>query len=242
MSLKTTDAVALTWAQRAQAELGAKARFIELTNQLIDARASKKVIDLSRKAIIEEDQHSDLCADMAIKLGHPTGYALFQGTGMQFKKPWEERSSYRERLLCEMVLMCCITETINASLLNTIYGSAKNTEATRLIQKILRDEIKHSQMGWAHLSLEAKKIDCSFLGQYLDSMLKISVKDELFVPAPHLYEEGDFQYGVMPVQHRLGQFIETLEAIVLPGFEKIGIDTSKAHSWLQNKTETRLHC
>ena len=76
--------------------------------------------------------------------------------------------------------MCCITETLNASLLNSIYGESKEGGTQKVIREILKDEIKHGQIGWAHLSHESQKRDCSFLGEYLDEMLDISVRDELF--------------------------------------------------------------
>ena len=66
-------------------------------------------------------------------------------------------------------------------------------------------------------------------------MLDISVKDELFIPAPHLYDDSDFQYGVMPAEYRLEQFIETLKQVVIPGFQQFNIPVVEIENWLHKR-------
>ncbi len=232
-----------TWAQRAQAELGAQHRFKELTEQLIDAKASLKIIKISHKAIEDEKRHSVLCSEVAKELGHSTGFEFFESQPMEFIKPWETKeTSFANQLLCEVVLMCCITETINASLLHTLYSSkttTKDNKALSIIKQILKDEVKHSQMGWAYLAEESQKRDCSFIGKYLDSMLEISVKDELFAPRTSIELQNESQslnFGVLPVEDRLIQFTSTLKELVLPGFANFNIKTEKAEEWVLLKS------
>ena len=229
--------IATTWAQRAQAELGAERRFHQLTEQLADLGAHNAVLSLARKAQEDESKHAVMCAQVAKSYGHRTGFENFSSPAMKREKSWNSRELAEERLLCEITLMCCITETINASLLNSIYGKSKESSTKKVIHEILKDEVKHSQIGWAYLTYETKKRDCGFIAEYLDEMLDISVKDELFLPAVSSTNcEKSFNYGVMPVALRLEQFIETMKQIVLPGFERFGIHTSKAKKWIQEKS------
>ncbi len=228
--------IASTWAQRAQAELSAEARFKLLAEELTDLGAKQEVIILTKKAKQEEKKHAQICSQVACSYGHPTGFESFSEQ-KTIKKSWNQRMVPEERLLCETTLMCCITETINASLLNSIYIASKNTSTSKVIRTILKDEVKHSQIGWAHLSSETQKRNCQFLSHYLREMLEISVKDELFLPILEEKEdEGFFHYGVMPFALRLQQFKDTLNEVVFPGFEKFGIKTSQAKKWLKEKT------
>ena len=229
--------IATTWAQRAQAELGAERKFRLLTEQLADLGANNTVISLAKKAQQDEHRHAVMCAQVARKYGHSTGFEDISASSIPVHKNWSQREWPEDRLLCEVTLMCCIIETLNASLLNSIYGASPKNSTQKIIHEILKDEVKHSQIGWAHLTSETQKRDCSFLGDYLDEMLEVSIGDELFVPIPENLDETDsFQYGVLPVALRWDQFKETIEQVVFPGFEKFGINTLKGKEWLKKKT------
>lgn len=227
--------VASTWAQRAQAELGAEKRFRQLVEQMKDLKVHKTVIAFAIRAQQDEIEHAHMCAKVAKEYGHATGFEHFSSQIADLEASWSQRAAPEERLLCETVLMCCITETINASLLNSIYRSSKTSSTQKIVHKILKDEVKHSQIGWAHLAYESESRDCGFLADYLAEMLSISVKDELFLPVANVDDSDSFDYGVMPVSLRLNQFKETILQVVLPGFEKFGIETSKARNWLIEK-------
>lgn len=241
METQLVKTVALTWAQRAQAELGAENRFQLLAEELDHLGANSLVVDLARKASADERRHAKLCSRVAQELGHPTGFAFVEGQPNSFQKDWVGRESETNSLLCEVVLMCCITETINASLLTSIYSAAKESAYTEIIKGILKDEIKHSQIGWAHLGAESRNRDCGFLSQYLPQMLDICVRDELFAPSPESSNSQDsFNFGVMPVSLRLEQFTTTLTNVVLPGFDTFGINTEVAKLWLNRKSMGKI--
>ncbi|MCB0366957.1 MAG: hypothetical protein H6624_02595 [Bdellovibrionaceae bacterium] len=226
------------WAQRAQAELGAQARFRLLIEQLEDHGAHAKVTDLAKRAFVEEEDHAHLCAQIARDLGHSSGFAEVDEseTSLQPQPSWRERESEADRLLCEVTLMCCITETINASLMNTIYAGAKDTPAKKIVHRILRDEVKHGQMGWGYLTSESQRRDCSLLSRYLGEMLEISVKDELFAPIPFEIQDAELvNFGVLPVSMRMDQFAETLTQVVIPGFEHFNVDSQGAKDWYRAK-------
>ena len=43
-----------------------------------------------------------------------------------------------------------------------------------------------------------------------------------------------YALGVMPLEHRRGQFLATLDDVVIPGFEHFGIDTYGLSQWRDN--------
>ena len=229
--------IARTWAERAQAELGAARRFRDLASAVRSAGAVPEMVGLLESAAEDEDQHAYLCARMAKELGHPTGFESLEGRETVPAYSWSKRPDPRDRVLLNMVLMGCITESINASLMNSIYVHARHTASKAVIHKILKDEVKHGQLGWAYLNEEVKVRDCCFVSDYLAEMLDISVKDELFLPALEDSDEETYAYGVMPVSHRLEQFCATLSEVVIPGFEHFGIDASPIVHWRDQKLE-----
>ena len=224
--------IALTWAERAQAELGASRRFRALSVRMREVDAHPQILKLIKQAEREEDQHAFLCSKMALKLGHKTGFAKIEGGSESLSLSWDSLTCERDRLLLDVVLMCCITESMNASLLNTIYAHSGRSEAGQLIHRILKDEVKHAQIGWAYLSEECKLRECSFVADYLVEMVNISVRDESFLPVTDDLGEASYEYGVMPENARLEQFNDTLNQVIRPGFEHFGIETSALDEWL----------
>lgn len=232
---------AQTWAERARAELGASQRFRELLNQLTAVNADPHVIRLVHEAEQDEDRHALLCARMAIKLGHDTGFADSADLSPSHHYSWAERSCEVERTLADVVFMCCITESMNASLLNTIYEHARESEAGSLIHEILKDEVKHAQIGWAYLNAEHQRRDCRFISDYLVEMFNLAVRDEIFLPVSDDTDDLLYTYGVMPPRLRLRQFQDTLTQVICPGLERFAIDTQPLLNWLETRLTPSVH-
>ena len=197
--------------------------------------APTQIIELVEQAEIEEDEHAALCARMALDLGHETGFAHVANHHSEIQCSWYEHPNEAVRLLLDLVLLGCITESINASLLRSIYVEARPGRARDLIHKILADEVKHAQIGWAYLSLSCAQRDCRFVSEYLSEMLDLSVRDELFLPALSPATANTYDFGVMPVAHRLPQFCATLDEVIIPGFAHFGIDTGPMIQWRNQK-------
>lgn len=228
---------ASTWAQRAQAELGAQKRFQHLIKEFVDHKIKPKIIRLAVEAYNDERKHALICADIARSLGHETGYELPIGSGESFEKPWAHLKDSRKRLVLDMVFMCCITETINASLLNTLYAYSKKSELGKVLNQIFKDEVKHGKLGWAFLEVETKLNTCDYISEYLPEMFELAINDDLLLPILN-HEPGQndlLQNGALPVSYRREQFKETFNTVILPAFNKYNIDTEGAESWYQNK-------
>ena len=182
-------------------------------------------MDLVAKASHDEDRHAVLCAEMAKKLGHPSGFAALETVATETRWLWQSLTSEADILLLDVILMCCVTESMNASLLNSIYTHARRGESRTLIHQILQDEVKHAQIGWAYLGWVSAQRDLSFVADYLREMLQIAVHDALFQSIEDAESRDTYALGVMPLEHRRGQFLATLDDVVVPGFEHFGIDT-----------------
>jgi len=230
------EQVARTWAERAQAELGAAQRFKELSErmqQVSGYTVPTVILRRVEKAEQDEDRHAFLCAKMARKFGHETGFSLPQGRKRGVQMGWGNLGE-RDKLLLDVTMMGCITESLNASLLNSIYSNAGGTEAGKLIHQILKDEVQHAQIGWSYLAEECKARDCSVVSKHLVEMVEYSLNEGFFLPMVNPIEENTYPYGVMSEKDRVGQFKTTLEEVVCTGFEHFGIDASPLRDWIEN--------
>jgi hypothetical protein len=231
------EIAAQTWAERAQAEIGAAERFRMLADQLKRAQSHESIYERVRAAEEEEERHAQLCAEMAQKLGHPTGFALIsKDQASPHIYSWHGAVNERDQALLDTVLMCCITESFNACLLNRIYEQMDEGEAKMLIHLILKDEVKHAQIGWGHLQYESELRDCGFITNYLIEMFDHSVRDQLFESYERASNLDLFSFGVMPKPLRLEQFHDTLQYVIYPGFERMGIDTTPIKQWFEKHT------
>ena len=228
-------AAAQTWAERAQAELGASRRFRELAARLQAVGAPPQLIALATRAVRDEEEHAFLCAKMARELGHETGFAKPEGIAPAAAPSWSERPAERERVLLDVVSMCCITESFNTSLLHTLYSRAEAGAVRTLLHRILKDEVRHAQLGWALLGAESEQGGCCFVADYLEEMLDISVRDAVFLPAAAEDVGESLSLGVLPRSQRRAHFCTTLDEVIVPGFAHFGIDTSAMTAWRDHK-------
>ena len=236
------EQVARTWAERAQAELGAAQRFKELFDRMQGVSGytvPDVILHRVEKAEQDEDLHAFLCAKMARKFGHETGFSLPQGRSRIAQRGWGNLHE-RDRLLLDVTIMGCITESLNASLLNSIYLNAGGTEAGKLIHQILKDEVQHAQIGWAYLAEECKARDCSVVSEYLVEMVEYSLSDEFFLPMVNPIDENTYPYGVLSQKDRSIQFKTTLEEVVCSGFEHFSIDASPLRDWIEHRFEESM--
>ena len=231
------EIIARTWAERAQAELGAAQRFRRIGTHLAENESPEKLVQIALKAAKDEERHAYLCAKVAIKWGHATGFETPKGVKRNIDPPWSDLAP-KDVFLLNIILMCCVTESFNASLLNSMYAQSKKSEEGRILHQILKDEVQHAQLGWAFLKHETMNRDCTFVSEHLEDMLNIAVRDELFSSSDHSLDASSYIHGVMPYQDRLEQFQSTLEQVLCPGFAHFGIDVTPIKNWMQEKK----HC
>jgi hypothetical protein len=223
------------WSFRARAEREAACRFARLAERLAASGAAAEIVHMAERAASDEARHADLCRDLVQHFGGEPSFA-------KVDDPREVAPSglaARERVLYEVVALSCITETLSAALLGAMIEKARDDRVEQTVRRILRDEIDHGRLGWAHLSLEQPRGVGRVLGDYLPAMLKGTIDDELFrdgddsdeVQAAEL--EG---FGALRRADRRALFVATMRDVVFPGLERFGIDTSSGIRWLAERS------
>jgi hypothetical protein len=222
--------VAGTWAFRARAEVEATARFARMAEELAAIGASDVVVQGALAAAEDEARHRDLCAALAERWGDPSArdhVAPKTRIGRACMDP-------RDRLLWELVAVCCIGETMNTSLLARCLEVAKDDDIRRTLHALLKDEVRHARLGWAHLAAERAAGRGAFLGALLPLMLEASVEPGFLAGKLQTpWTEAMHPYGELSHTELVGIFRETLEQVIFKGLDGVGIDTSAGRAWLR---------
>jgi hypothetical protein len=226
---------AQVWASRAVAEAQAAARFDQIADDLHATNAPAVLVELSRAAAAEERTHVEFCLELVEHFGHqaprPTVPSLSSSVN---------DFTASDSLLLQIVGMCCINETISAAILSEMLRNAETGMVHDTIQKILRDEISHSRIGWGYLQFIQSKHAAALISKHLPGLLSNAVNDELF-EQPDI-NDPDLKvapYGAVPRVTRFEFFGAALRDLVFPGLERFDVDVSAGQRWLTSMTSGR---
>jgi len=221
--------VANTWDFRASAERSALARFRRLQGELDATGAPPVVLKLIGEAIEDEQRHIGWCDTLARAFGWEGNPSPPTPSGPL----GPEDGSREERLLYEMVAFCCITETINASMLLAIEKRVKAPEVREVVHNILKDEVQHSKVGWAYLQHVRNQGGGADLDRWFAVMFKEAGVEEVYSPdcggrdTPIMSD-----YGELTFADRTAIFHSATRDVVLPGLDHFGYSTTHCRAWL----------
>jgi hypothetical protein len=228
--------VASTWAFRTRAEIEATARFARMASELSQVGATPVVIRGAESASADEQRHRDLCAKLAAKWGEPNALSHVPPR----ERIGRSEMDQRDRLLWELVAVCCISETMNVALMTRCMEVVKDEEIRSTLHELLKDEVRHARLGWAHLAAERAAGRGQFLGDVLPLMLEASIEPgflegTLAVP----WTDELYHYGELPWAELVQIYRDTLNLVVFPGLQAVGLDTTKGRVWLERHPSAR---
>lgn len=223
------------WAARARAETEAEARFRDLAGRLRAHGGASVVVEMADTASRDEARHARLCADVYRYLGGDEGDGLCRAHRVDVRSFAPRDLGERDRLLYEVVSFCCINESVNAALLTVSLKRASDPVMRDAIRAILKDEVAHARLGWAHLVAERGHRGGDFLAAAIPAMLEGAVRgDELLDAARSdgVHEPAAGALGHVAMNERLQLFASTLRDVVFPGLVHVGIDATAGRDWL----------
>jgi hypothetical protein len=117
------------------------------------------------------------------------------------------------------------------------YEAARDAGVRRAVREILKDEVTHSRLGWAHLAAERASDHGAFVSDLLPNMLAGAASEGLFAPDEHegkgeARDEQLLLHGELSLSTRRAIFVQTLTQVIFPGFAALGIETGPARAWL----------
>jgi hypothetical protein len=222
--------IAEMWKMRAVGEHQSTARFAAYAARMKRFSIPQEFQDRALEASADELRHRDVCLDMARRLR----FGEITLEPQEFPVPGDYG---RANLLADMVVFCCLTETINVILLTNALHHIREPELAEATRILLRDEVKHSKLGWSYLAWARSCGEGDLLSRHLAHMLWDALPRELFANGPARPDE-DFllAMGDASIPKRRALVLQGINEVVLTGLEANGIDTAGGKAWLEAPT------
>ncbi|MBX3273449.1 MAG: hypothetical protein KF729_24510 [Sandaracinaceae bacterium] len=216
--LLTDEAIAAAiWRIRERTEHEVSAVFARLAADLEAAEASPELAALARRCADDEVRHAAHCRRIVDALA-PGLPPLSPDRGVVLGP---RDASAARRALYASVALGCVTESLSTALLIEMRPHATTPEVSEGLDAILRDEVRHSRLGWAHLAIEAARGDVSWLAPSIPAMIEAARAAE---PTPGGGEPRDLRcYGILGAGDVARVADAVVETTILPGLARYGI-------------------
>lgn len=214
------------------AELQATVRFRRLAVELRAVQAAPEVVSLAEEAVEDEQRHALICQRLAKSYGAMDELPFGEIEAPPLGQPDMKQ---RDRLLYEIVAFCCVTETINSAMLVEILRCATDVKIRAAVRDILRDEVNHSRLGWAHLSWEHRQGRSAWLASSLVHIFERIGLHEIMQVTGTRESQRLSELGELNDQQRVDILQSTLRDVILPGFATFGVATQDLRTWLASQ-------
>ena len=230
MRAALAETLARHWEQRALLELRVAGYFAQLLTELLAVGADAEVLRLVSRAPHDEIRHAEICRATA---------SAYAGREVPWPKPGPTPIDPHEGVPAELVPtlhvanMCCVNETIAGAWLEACYAMADAPLAKQAIRSLLREEIDHGRIGWAHLaSRHVTPRMRAALGKWLPAMLDATLaawlRTDRVIP-----KRGVPKHGVPSDAMTRRVVLAAAGELVLPGFVHVGVDVNRGRAALE---------
>lgn len=224
--------VAQIWREREKTEREAASLFGQLGKAMREVGLPNDLAAMAEQASEDEVEHAGRCRSIIESCGEAVNPLEARERGLLGPMAW----ATSERALYTSAAMGCITETLSTALLLEMKKRLDSEIIDKTVRSILGDEVNHSRLGWAHLAYVSQSSDVAFLGAYLPNMLEPVLSAESEEASEKKPQHCDlYGYGVLPRQTVREVFKQTLEEVILPGFEEFGVPTEAADAWKKQR-------
>jgi hypothetical protein len=222
------------WASRATAELRVASVFTVVSRGLLESGADPVVLHIAARAVSDEVRHAELCKRLAERY---LGRSIPWPPPGPVPMPRLDKAPSSLRPTLHAVAMGCINETVASAWLEASLKDASSPLARAALRELIADDIHHARLGWAHLASSFVTNETRRdLGAWLPRLLQAAAlpwtRD-----ARERIPEGVPAHGVPSQETTLSVLRSTLDAVILPGFESLGVPTRSAREWCARKLQ-----
>ena len=222
------DAARTNWKARMVSEHASARVFGTLVGGMmragLPADETYRVADMVR----QELDHARLCARVLLALGVEP---LAELPVLDVVPEHEDASSPLEAVLRNVISIGCCSETVAVALVATEREQAGPLALRRVLDQILRDEIKHSRFGWRLVSRLAPSLSNegrASLDEYLVDAFAHQLRFHApFLDMPCAGEEG-VALGAPHGRSNWTVFVSAMNDIVVPGLAQCGLAAREA--------------
>lgn len=229
---KARATVGETWLERMKQEHLAVGAFALLAQELAQEGCDPVVLSLVTRAASDEVRHTEVCRRMAVAfLGADRVPARFHGLPRVPPHPEAHRG---DRVLLHVVEMCCLSETLTGVYFTEMLARARHPTARTVLESLLEDEIDHGRVGWAYLATRGGGSGLEALRNALPALIERTVGRALRSAERSSENEGAMEsYGWLGRSAASSTIRRALRDVIVPGFETLKVDLSRARSTLE---------
>jgi hypothetical protein len=212
-------ALGAVWERRAASELHVGGAFAAIARELLETGAEPEVLRLAARAVSDEVTHAEICRRIAAQL---LGRDVAWPPPGAVDVPAYAGAGGAHLPALHVVGMCCINETIAAAFLEASLLRARPPLIRRALRALLRDEVDHARLGWAHLA--SRWVDDATRAEverWLAPMVRAQVETCLRAPSP----EGLAEHGVLGPEDTRSAVLGAVRDLVIPGLARAVLDT-----------------
>ncbi len=226
---EATDAVRLEWLRRVEAEYGSASITQHLTLWLMQIGASPDLIRAGLRIAWDEMVHARLSHRAYVAAGGTKAPEIVRERLGLVPTPGEPLEHDVVRVATGVF---CLGETVAVPLFKELRAHCTVRPARRVLDRVLRDEVRHRDFGWALLGWlfeqpngdELRRVAVSGLPTAFDRLRKAYSGDVSSVT------EAERAWGLMPPSEYAAVVDRTLERDWIPRFGNVGIDARAAWS------------
>jgi hypothetical protein len=222
-------AVALAWRRRARSELSTSTVFADVTRCLVGIGAPHAIVRQAAGAVADEVRHAEICLHVAHAYWPECPAPDPSPVTPPLTTPVGEGSELATVLY--VVIQSCLNEGVASAYLQRCLTDATSPLARAAVRDILEDEIHHARLGWSLLAsgamLPAWRAGVAealptLLERVADAWTTESDADLPIAPAGH---------GAIAAREMGSVVRSAYEDLILPGFDRVGIDSRRARAW-----------
>lgn len=216
------------WQDRARNEQATSAAFHEVERALMRVGAPRTLRQAALSAADDERRHAQIARLCAEYYGEPS---LDAPPESEAPEADFAGCSPRESAILYVVLTCAINESVAAGYLDACARESRCKLARLASRALLSDEVKHARLGFGFLSW-CSASDRLLVERALPSLVRTALQHWL---DPRDYPTGLPEgYGCLNHGALTSAVLSAFDALVLPGFEHLGIGVTAARRQLED--------
>lgn len=211
------------WRNRLKIEYEAAALFAQLGRELaLHYGEQDEVVRLCQNAETEELTHAKMCIEI-IK---------YSGEAPEFKYEKDEIQlgpeglTSSQKIVYTSLALSCVTETLSTALLTEMSKVAEPGLIKETVHQILKDEVKHSRIGWAELSRSHKSQNLSWVQPYIALMVRQALQADIEPMLSREEAKDDLSaWGILNPRQASHIMEDTIAQVIRPGLKIFGLQT-----------------
>lgn len=221
------DTARTNWRSRMGSEHASARVFGALIAQMMRAGLPEDETYRVGQMVQQELDHARLCAKVLVALGEEAACEMPALDPV----PAHEDASPLEAVLRNVLSISCCSETVAVALVTSERELAGPPAIRHVLDRILRDEVKHARFGWRLVDTLCPSLDAK-TRESLDAYLVDVFRHQIDFHGGFLRmgaaEDAGVAIGAADGPANWATFLATVEGVIIPGLARVGLRAEEA--------------